>query len=488
MGSYLLVFAIAAAACALFVPLTSALAHRVGALDDTRKPAVPRVGGVAMALGGGTALLLVGVVFTPTGLTLLATSRSLGPVLLGTLAILLLGMVDDIFPVRAIIKFGVQIGVAIAMYALGVRVELLSLPFGPADLGSILGPVVTVLWLVGITNAFNLLDGADGVAAGSAFFAATAVFLMSVALGHPGIGLVAAALAGALLGFLPFNFPPARAFLGDSGSMSIGFLLAGLAVEGSTKGPTLVAIAVPLVAFGVPVFDTTITLIRRVVRGRPLFEPDREHVHHHLRRSGLSPRQVAGLIYAVSAVFALAAMMFINPGVRSYAVALLTIGAGVWMISRYLHLHELNELARLARRGALQPKSIAANVGLRRAAERLADAHTLADIQEGLAILFSKSEFDEVVLLVAASGDRRGHSQAWQLRDGRFVEEHSDRGADEWEVVCPFEGVGWVGELHLRRRLGRRSLLLDLNLMLELVQPALSDAAKRIEDPAAIAR
>ena len=479
-----MVFAIAAAACALFMPLASMVARGVGAMDDTRKPSVPRIGGVAIALGGLSALVLVGVVFAPTGLTLLATSRSLGPVVLGAFAILVLGMVDDIRPVPAVLKFGVQVAVAVAMYAVGVRVELLSLPFGPTDLGAVLGPVVTVLWLVGITNAFNLLDGADGVAAGSAFFAATAVFIMSVTLGHPGIGLVTAALAGALLGFLPFNFPPARAFLGDSGSMSIGFLLAGLAVEGSTKGPTLVAIAVPLVAFGVPVFDTTITLIRRGVRGRPLFEADREHVHHHLERSGLSPRQVAGVIYAVSAAFALAAMMFINPGVRSYAVALLIIGAGVWMISRYLHLHELNELARLARRGVLQPKAIAANVGLRRAAVRLADAHTLDDVMEGLAILLSKSEFDDILLNVNANGGTR----TWRLSGGHFVEERLQRRPDEWEVVCPFEGIGWAGELHLRRRLGRSSLLLDLNLLLELVQPALSAAAKRIEAPTAPAR
>jgi UDP-GlcNAc:undecaprenyl-phosphate GlcNAc-1-phosphate transferase len=483
VGSFLLVFAMAAVAAAFFAPLASALAHRLGALDDTRAPPVPRSGGVALALGGCAGLLVAGLLFTPTGLTLLATSRSIGPVLLGTLAILILGVVDDMRPIPAVIKFGAQVAVAVAMYAVGVRVELLSLPFGSVDLGTVLGPAVTVLWFVGITNAFNLLDGADGVAAGSAFFAATAVFIMSVTLGHPGIGLVAAALAGALLGFLPFNFPPARAFLGDSGSMSTGFLLAGLAVEGSTKGPTLVAIAVPLVAFGVPVFDTTITLIRRLVRGRPLFEADREHVHHHLARSGLSPRQVVGVIYAGSAAFALAAMMFINPGVRSYAVALLMIGAGVWVISRYLHLHELNELARLARRGVLQPRAIAANVELRRATERLSSARTLEDLKEGLAILLSRSEFDAILLMVAPAGERRGHAKVWHLSEGRFVEERPERHPDEWEVVCPFEGAGWIGELHLRRRLGRRSLLLDLNLLLELVQPTLSAAAKRIETP-----
>jgi UDP-GlcNAc:undecaprenyl-phosphate GlcNAc-1-phosphate transferase len=148
-------------------------------MDRTRRPPVPRIGGVAIALGGFTALALVGVVFVPTGLTLLATTRSLGPVMAGTLAMLLLGVVDDMRPVPAWVKFTVQVAVAAAMYAVGVRVGLLSLPFGPVDLGPVLGAAVTVLWLVGITNAFNLLDGADGVAAGSAFFAATAVFLMS---------------------------------------------------------------------------------------------------------------------------------------------------------------------------------------------------------------------------------------------------------------------------------------------------------------------
>lgn len=486
MGSYFLVFVVAAVTAALYMPLAGAVAHRIGAMDDTRDPSVPRVGGLAIALGCVTSLLLVSAVFQPTALTLLATSRSLVPVGAGAAAILVLGLVDDVRPLRAGIKFGVQVVVAAAVYWAGVRVELLSLPFGTANVGAVVGFAVTVLWLVGIANAFNLLDGADGVAAGSAFFAATAVFLMSVTLGHPAIGLVMAGLAGAILGFLPFNFPPARAFLGDSGSLVAGFLLAGFAVEGSTKGPTLVAIAVPLVAFGVPVFDTTITLIRRLVRGRPLFEPDREHVHHRLARVGFSPRQVALLIYAASAAFAVGAMLFVNPGLRSYAVALLVIGAGVWIMARRLRFHELNELARLARRGALQPRAVAVNVELRRAAERLSRATSLDDLMEGLSILFHRSEFDGVLLLVTPSGERRGHAVKWQLEGETFVEGWPSRGHDEWEVVCPFEGRGWKGELHLRRRLGRRSLLLDLNLLMELVQPTLEDAARRIEAPAGV--
>lgn len=475
-----MVFLIAAGATALFLPLLGRVAERVGALDDTRTPPVPRIGGSALALGSAAALILVGVVFAPTGSTLLARSESLAPVLLGAVAMLALGMADDIRPIKAVVKFAIQIVIAAVVFALGVRVGLLSLPFGVVSLGPLAALLVTVLWLVGIANAFNLLDGADGVAAGSAFFSATAIFIMSVALGHPAIGLVTAAVAGALLGFLPFNFPPARAFLGDSGSLVVGFMLAGLAVEGSTKAPTLIAITVPVVAFGVPVFDTTITLIRRLVRGRSIFQPDREHIHHRMASAGLSPRQVAGLLYATSAAFAVAAMLFINPGVRSYTLALAVIGLAAGLIARYLRLPELNELARLAQRGILQPRAIALNADLRRGAERLADAHSMADLQAALAILFERAEFDDVLLMVAPAGERRGWSRTWVLKNGAFAEESPFRNSDEWEVVCPFEGDRWTGEMHLRRRLGRRSLLLDLNLFLEVVQPALSRAARRI--------
>ncbi len=485
MGSYLLVFLVAAGATALFLPFLMRVAARIGAMDETRVPPMPRIGGPALMLGTAAALMLVGVVFAPAGSTLLARSGTIGPVLLGALAILALGIADDIRPLKAAVKFAVQIAIAATVYVLGARVELLSSPFGAVDLGPLAAPVVTVLWLVGVANAFNLLDGADGVAAGSAFFSATAIFIMSVTLGHPAIGLVTAALAGSLLGFLPFNFPPARAFLGDSGSLVIGFLLAGLAIEGSTKGPTLVAIAVPVVAFGVPVFDTTITLIRRLVRGRPLFEADREHIHHRMASAGLSPRQVVGLLYLTSAAFALGAMLFINPGVRSYALALAVIGLGAALVARYLRLPELNELARVARRGLLQPRAIALNVELRRGAERLVDVRSLRDLLEALAILFGRSEFDQVLLVVSPLGERRGRAQAWSLQHGGFVEAAPPRGPDEWEVVCPFEGDCWSGELHLRRRLGRRSLLLDLNLFLDVVQPALNQAARRIA-PAAV--
>ena len=480
MGSYLLVLAIAAAAAAVMMPLLMSVAVRVGAMDDTQDPPIPRVGGWALAVGSTLSLLLVGVVFAPTGSTLLGTSESLGAVILGAVGILVLGSIDDVRPLTARTKLIAQFVIALGVFFLGVRIQLVSFPLTQMHLNSAASCALTVFWLVGISNAFNLLDGADGVAAGSAFFAAAAIFMMSVTLGHPAIGLLAAALAGALLGFLPFNFPPARAYLGDSGSLFAGFLLAGLAVEGSTKGPTLVAIGVPILAFGVPVLDTTITLIRRVVRGRSVFERDHDHVHHHLARAGLSARQVAGIVYSASVAFALGAMLFLNTGMRSHAVAMIVVGAGVWIIARHLRLHELNELARLARRGVLQARAIAANVQVRRAVDHLMNADTLDDLKAGLSVLLQNSEFDEIVLTAGPAEERRGRTLAWQLVDGSFVEGWPKLGSDEWEVVCPFEGADWTGELRLRRRLGKKSLLLDLNLLLELVHPALTQAAGRI--------
>ncbi|MFQ5705298.1 MAG: MraY family glycosyltransferase [Gemmatimonadales bacterium] len=481
MGSYLLVLVIAAVAAAVYTPVLMSVGARVGALDNTADPPMPRVGGWVLALGCATALLLVGVAFTPTGGTLLGKSELIRPVLLGSGAILILGTIDDISPISARVKFAAQAAIALGTYLLGVRIHLVSFPLGGLELGGFTGGAFTVIWLVGIANAFNLLDGADGVATGSAFLSATAIFIMSVMLGHPAIGLVAAALAGSLLGFLPFNFPPARAYLGDSGSLLTGFLLAGLAVGGSTKGPTLLVIAVPVLAFGVPVFDTTITLFRRLVRGQSLFARDREHVHHQLLRAGLSARQVLGVIYLASVAFAAAAMLFLNPGARSYAVALIVIGGGIGIMARFLRLHELNELARLARRGAIQPKAIAVNVQLRRAVEHLTAAQSLEDLMQGLEILLERSEFDDVLLIVAKASERRGNARTWWLSDGKFIAGRPERHPDEWEVVCPFEGAGWVGELHLRRRLGKKSLLLDLNLLLELVQPALAGSATRID-------
>src|SRR6202023_4148786 len=172
--------------------------------------------------------------------------------------------------------------------------------------GWAIGLPITVLWVIGITNAFNLIDGLDGLAAGSALFSTLVVFVVAIFSGSSLVSLLTIALAGAILGFLRFNFNPATIFLGDCGSLFIGFILSALALEGATqKAPTVIAVAIPVVSFGLPILETTLSILRRLISGRPVFTADREHIHHKLLQHGLTHRQVVIVLYGVSAVFAL---------------------------------------------------------------------------------------------------------------------------------------------------------------------------------------
>ena len=303
----------------------------------------------------------------------------------------------------------------------------------------------------------------------------------SVSLGQPLVALLAIALAGATLGFLPFNFPPARVYLGDGGSLVLGFALATLAIEGATKGPAIVAIAIPLVAFGVPLLDTTIAVIRRAARGAPLFKGDREHLHHRLLDLGLSNRQAAAILYLACGAFALASMLFLNPNVRGMAVVLTMIAVVVWLAVRHLRLHEFFELARLASRGVQQTRAISFNVQLRRAADELEKTGSWDEIVQVLTKLFDESEFDSVRIVVQnGSGPRR----EYRLEGGSLVRRSQPIQPDEWGVHLPFEiGDGAHGELAIFRRYGRKALLTDVNLIVETLTPALSAAAGRVAFP-----
>lgn len=490
MRSYLSVFLLALAFGALLTPIAGRIGLRIGAVDRSKDTTLPRSGGLAIIAATVLALLLLAVFWDPVR-SLLSFSRShLGPIYLGALGIIALGILDDVKGLGAKPKFAVEIAISIALYYAGVRASTVWLPFGIVRLGELVGLLFTVVWIVGITNAFNLLDGIDGAAAGAAVFALLAMFVASVTLGQPLVALLAVALAGGTLGFLPFNFPPARIYLGDTGSLLLGFALATLALEGATKGPAIVAIAIPLVAFGVPVLDTSIALVRRAARGAPLFKGDREHLHHRLLDIGLTNAQAAAILYVVSAAFALASMLFLNPNVRGMAVVLTMIGAVVWLVVRHLRLHEFFELARLAQRGFSQTRAIQFNVQVRRAAELLEKVQCWDEIVRLLADLFAESEFDAVRLTVQPA-EPAAPRRAYYLETGAIVEKQVAIQADEWGVHVPF-AIGRTGsmrgELAVFRRYGRRALLMDVNLIVEVLRPALSKAAGRVEVPAAAAR
>jgi UDP-GlcNAc:undecaprenyl-phosphate GlcNAc-1-phosphate transferase len=486
MRSYLVAFTLALLLGLVLTPLAGRFGTRVGALDTTKGRPIPRAGGLAIALAALLSLLAFASVFDPVRNLLLLGRATLMPVFLGAAAILALGVVDDIRRLKAPAKLAVEVAVAVALYLAGVRAMTVWLPFGIVELGPAVGLAFTVLWIVGITNAFNLLDGIDGAAAGAAVFALLAMFVASVTLGQPLVAILAVALAGAALGFLPFNFPPARIYLGDAGSLFLGFMLATLAIEGATKGPAIVAIAIPLVAFGLPVLDTLIAVVRRAVRGAPVFAGDREHLHHRLLHIGLSPAQAAAVLYVVCAAFALASMLFLNPNLRGMAVVLTMIGAVVWLAVRHLRLHEFFELARLAQRGVTQTRAIGFNVQVRRAADALERCTSWDEIVQVLGGLFAESEFDGVrLVLTPAEGGAR---QEYRFDGGRLVARTEPIQADEWGVHLPFEfgGGGARGELAVFRRYGRRPLLTDVNLVVDALRPALAKAAGRVPAPAGV--
>ncbi|HEX2780564.1 MAG TPA: MraY family glycosyltransferase, partial [Gemmatimonadaceae bacterium] len=308
---------------------------------------------------------------------------------------------------------------------------------------------------VGITNAFNLIDGLDGLASGAALFALTTMFVVALINGQPGAALVTLAVAGAALGFLRYNFHPATIFLGDSGSLFLGFMLAGIGAISSQKGSTVVAIAIPLVSLGLPVLDTSLAIARRFLRGQPIFSADRGHIHHRLLGLGHSPRKVALLMYAGCAVLALGGMLLVNES-GYVALVLVLVGLGVGLVVQQLRYLEFYELARLLGRAARQREVIARNVRIGEASVRVRSAPSLASLFDILEETFHDEDFRraEVRLtptfligseIPGSKRRRRDDVSIWTLRGSSPAE------PSWWEINLPLTRVDGsrVGSLTL---------------------------------------
>jgi UDP-GlcNAc:undecaprenyl-phosphate GlcNAc-1-phosphate transferase len=301
-----LAFACATVVCYALTPLVRDLAAARGWLDspDGRRKLhaspVPRVGGLAVFVGllaGSTLVLLL------PGVTRVADAadESPGYLLAAALGICVLGLLDDRHGLSPRVKLAGQLAAGLYIYAHGYSVQLVSNPFGATFALGWLSLPVTVLWVAVLTNAFNLIDGLDGLAAGVGLFASSVVLVFALLNGHADIAILSIALAGALLGFLRYNFSPASVFLGDCGSLTLGFVLAALSLRGSMKGPVVVAVATPLLALGFPLLDTALALLRRFWGGRSILAADADHIHHRIVRRGMTPRQAVILLYGVTA-------------------------------------------------------------------------------------------------------------------------------------------------------------------------------------------
>jgi UDP-GlcNAc:undecaprenyl-phosphate GlcNAc-1-phosphate transferase len=315
MRTYLAAFVVACIVAAVVTPLVRRLALRVGAVSlpggrHVHGAAIPRLGGIAILIAFLVPIASLFFVDSSVATIALAHPWHAGGLLLGATVIAIVGVVDDTRGVRALYKLFAQVAVAALAFACGFRIEAITLPvLGTVSMGAFAFPV-TILWITGVVNAVNLIDGLDGLAAGVVLFAGITNFVVANIANSAFVAVVMAAMLGAVLGFLIFNFNPARIFMGDSGSYPLGYILATTALFGasSQKTSTAVALAVPCLALGVPIFDTLFSMTRRFLERRPIFSPDRGHIHHRLLDMGLTQRRAVLVLYAVSALLSVAAI------------------------------------------------------------------------------------------------------------------------------------------------------------------------------------
>lgn len=314
-------FLLAAGVAVLLTPAVRAFAHRAGALDHpsgrkAHAASTPRLGGISIAIAWAGVLWGLSA-FGPETLAVALRHTSLLEIVGGGLMIFSVGLMDDVRPVSPGGKILVQLLAATLIAGAGIQIERVTL-FGTTwHLGSF-AIAVTVLWILAITNAFNLLDGLDGLATGLAIIAGTTCTAIVLVRGDLSTAIVLVTLLGALVGFLPFNFNRASIFLGDSGSLLAGFVLAVTAITGFQKGATALAVGAPLLIFALPIADTVTTIVRRVrydgegaarsTMAR-ILQADREHIHHRLQRRGLSDRATVLVLYALAICLACVAFL-----------------------------------------------------------------------------------------------------------------------------------------------------------------------------------
>jgi UDP-GlcNAc:undecaprenyl-phosphate GlcNAc-1-phosphate transferase len=319
----LMTFVIACVSSAILTPFSIRLASRVGAMDipkDERrahsKP-MPRIGGVAFIAGFFIATLIM-FLLCSIDRTANLKEVNLWGFYLGAIIISAVGFMDDINikneGLKPMVKLGGQLLAAFCVVLSGVRILYIDIPFLEIyGLNDILSVLITMMWVVGVTNAINLLDGLDGLAGGVSAIGILSLIIIFVLNGSAQIALIlAAALLGGILGFLPYNFNPAKTFMGDVGSNFIGYTLATISMMGMAKTYTLMAIILPVIILALPLFDTLFAIVRRVLSGKSIMQADRGHLHHRLVDLGLSQKQAVLVLYSIAAMFGVFAIVLME--------------------------------------------------------------------------------------------------------------------------------------------------------------------------------
>ena len=329
-GDVAIAFLLAFIVTFVATPYTIKIAKKIGAVDipkDKRRmhnKSIPRFGGPAVIAGFIVSVIYLIIMMTMENTIDLFGEEQYGMkllgMLLGTLVLSAVCVVDDTKTIKPLVKLLAQVVAAIIVVAFGVRIDEIALPFINApQMNEVFSIGITILWIVGVTNAINLIDGLDGLSSGISVISSVSLLIIFVLNGSPIISIVLiAALAGALVGFLPFNFSPAKTFIGDTGSNFIGFSLSIISILGMAKTYTAAVIVLPVIALGLPIFDTLWAIIRRLIKGKSIkaiFKADKGHLHHRLLRKGYNQKQAVLIMYGISAMFGIFAVILIDSGI-----------------------------------------------------------------------------------------------------------------------------------------------------------------------------
>ncbi|MBN1902743.1 undecaprenyl/decaprenyl-phosphate alpha-N-acetylglucosaminyl 1-phosphate transferase [Candidatus Sumerlaeota bacterium] len=332
MSYYILSFIIAFFACFLINYPIRALARYVEFYDlpgerKVHKKAIPYGGGVGIYLGLVITLIAVFLVYPPA----IFFKRDIMGIILGGALVVTIGLWDDARGAGAALKFSLEAVIAVLMYYFGFRIEKMSVPgLGTVELGWF-GILITIFWYLIMMNAINLIDGLDGLASGVTGIATITILIITHQRGNPFETILACAIIGLSMGFLPHNFHPARLFMGDTGSLMLGFLLGSLTLTTSTKAPAFLTLIIPLVAVGMPIFDTAHAFFRRIMTGQHPFRADTKHLHHRLLNLGLSHTRAVLLLYYISAYLGVMAYILSRTSSEITVIVVLLLMVGLFL-------------------------------------------------------------------------------------------------------------------------------------------------------------
>ena len=343
-GNIAIAFILAFIVAFMATPYTIKIANKIGAVDipkDKRRmhtKKMPKFGGPAVILGFIISMLYLIAVMSIEGSLDLFTEQEYGKkllgILLGIVVIAITGIIDDIKTLKPWQELIGQTIAAIIVVAFGIQIEHLNIPFlYRVGLSEAFSTIITVLWIVGVTNAINLIDGLDGLSSGISLISCISLLIIFLMNGSPMIAtVIVTAMSGALVGFLPYNFSPAKTFIGDTGSNFLGFMLAVVSILGVAKTYTMAVIVLPVIVLGLPIFDVMFAIVRRLAKGKSIkavFKPDKGHLHHRLVEKGFSQRQAVLILYGLSASLGMFAIILFDSGIWKALSFLLMIIAAV---------------------------------------------------------------------------------------------------------------------------------------------------------------